>query len=52
MLLVAIVLAHARAQAERSGQTPLMLLDEAMAQWSFAEASLSCRSLANGSMDL
>ena len=31
MLLVAIVLAHARAQAERSGQTPLMLLDEAMA---------------------
>ena len=31
MLLVAIVLAHARAQAESSGQTPLMLLDEAMA---------------------
>ena len=31
MLLVAIVLAHAQAQAERSGQTPLMLLDEAMA---------------------
>ena len=31
MLLVAIVLAHAQAQAQRSGQTPLMLLDEAMA---------------------
>ena len=31
MLLVAIVLAHARAQTERSGQTPLMLLDEGMA---------------------
>ena len=31
MLLVAIVLAQAQAQAERSGQTPLMLLDEAMA---------------------
>ena len=31
MLLIAIVLAHAQAQVRRSGQTPLILLDEAMA---------------------
>ena len=31
MLLVSIVLAHAQAQTQRSGQTPLILLDEVMA---------------------
>ncbi len=31
MLLISIVLAHALAQVQRSGQTPLILLDEAMA---------------------
>ena len=31
MLLVSIILAHAQAQVERTGQTPLVLLDEAMA---------------------
>ena len=31
MLLISIILAHAQAQIERTGQTPLVLLDEAMA---------------------